>query len=201
MDGDQQQAHPPDARIGEVYHARGMRLLIFAALSCAVVFAACGDGYGDDDPAQTATSLPATAVSTVEATPTIPFAPSGLPLIELSYGDGALQVEVAATLDARRVGLGGRESMAEDAGMLFDLGETRVPSFGMRDMQFALDFIWITEDQRVQGVIADVQPVGIGDPPGAYVPTDPVRYVLEVNGGTAERLGIEPGDQLEFELP
>lgn len=182
---------------------RAMRLMITAVLTLAALTVACSDGYGDDEPAQTATNESPTTEATrdVQSSPTVTVAPSGLPVIEVSHGDGVLHLEVAATLEARRVGLGGRETLAEDGGMLFDLGETRVPSFGMRDMLFALDFIWITEDQRVQGIIADVQPVGIGQPPGAYVPTEPVRYVLEVNAGTAARLGIEPGDQLEFELP
>jgi uncharacterized membrane protein (UPF0127 family) len=85
--------------------------------------------------------------------------------------------------------------------MLFDLGATRVPSFSMRGMLFPLDFIWISADQRIQGVMADVQPVPPGEPLPALSPTEPVRYVLEVNAGTAAQLGLEPGDQLEFELP
>jgi uncharacterized membrane protein (UPF0127 family) len=127
---------------------------------------------------------------------------AALPTTELGYGNGKLTVEVARTSEERAVGLSGRDSLPDDRGMLFDLEETRVPSFWMKDTRFPLDMIWIGEDKRVVEITADVQPQ-----PGAqdselqrYSPEQPVRYVLELNGGAAERLGIERGTQLEFSL-
>ncbi|HXK34017.1 MAG TPA: DUF192 domain-containing protein [Dehalococcoidia bacterium] len=125
-----------------------------------------------------------------------------LPTTELDYGGGTLIVEVARTPEERAVGLSGRDSLPEDRGMLFDLEQARVPSFWMKDTNFPLDMVWIGEDKRVAEITADVRPQ-----PGApdselqrYSPGQPVRYVLELNGGAAERLRIEPGTQLEFSL-
>ena len=184
------QAHPPDAKIGELYHAPTMRLVLITLAALALVCASCITSSGGNAPTPIVSDL----------TPAATFT-AGLPFIELSYGDDVLLVEVARTPEERSKGLGGRASLAPDAGMLFDLGETRVPSFSMRDTLITLDFIWIGEGRRIQGIVADVQPVGEGEQLTPYSPTEPVRYVLEVNGGTAARLGLAPGDQLEFELP
>lgn len=159
-------------------------------LLAAIILGACGGSPTIDDRVATLTAGEDAAGN------------AALPTTELDYGRGTITVEVARTAEERGVGLSGRDSLAEDRGMLFDLEETRVPSFWMKDTNFPLDMIWIAEDKRVVEITADVQPQ-----PGApdselrrYSPEEPVRYVLEVNGGAAERLGIEPGTQLEFSL-
>jgi hypothetical protein len=123
--------------------------------------------------------------------------------IAVTFPGGQLRVEVADTAEERALGLGGRDSMAEDAGMLFDLGSTRVPTFTMRGMRFPLDMIWIGEDGRIVAVTADVPPEpGVAD--GGlrrYSPPTAVRYVLEVNAGAAARLGLAAGTLLNFDIP
>lgn len=132
-----------------------------------------------------------------------PRAASGLPVIGLRAPDGDLRVEVARTADERSLGLSGRDALAEGAGMLFDLGQTRRATFVMRDMRFALDMVWIDADRRVAGVTADVPPPADGE--GGALPPYPspgdVRYVLEVAAGVARELGIAEGATLEFTLP
>ena len=123
--------------------------------------------------------------------------------MELRHGATVFMVEVADTPESRALGLGGRDAMAPDAGMLFDLGETRIPSFSMRGMRFPLDIIWIDGDMRVQGIEADV-PHEPGVPPAelaSYAPDIAVRYVLELNAGMAAEIGLEPGDAIDLRLP
>jgi uncharacterized membrane protein (UPF0127 family) len=130
-------------------------------------------------------------------------AQSGLPLVEVRYHGGTLQVEYANTPQAHARGLGERDALAPDSGMIFDLGSDRIPRFWMKGMRFPLDMIWIAADGRIAGITADVQPQ-----PGAldselryYSPDVAVRYVLEVNAGASRRLGLAPGETLSFELP
>ena len=87
--------------------------------------------------------------------------------------------------------------------MLFDLGTTQNTSFWMKDMRFPLDMVWVTEDKRIAGVTADIQPQ-----PGApdnqlqlYPAPVPVRSVLELNAGVAAERGLGAGTQLSFTLP
>ncbi len=169
----------------------GRRIATIAAIAIASVAIACAGG---------SSSTSATPAAT--ATPTV--APVAFPATELhiesASGDQVLRIEVATTPTQSERGLGYRDTLAPDAGMLFDLGSTRVPAFWMKGMRFALDFVWITDDKRVAAVTSDVSPQ-----PGAsdaqlrlYSSPQPVRYVLEINAGASSALGITPGTQLSF---
>lgn len=115
----------------------------------------------------------------------------------------AIDVEVASTPAQSERGLGYRDALAPDAGMIFDLHETRVATFWMKGMRFPLDMVWIGEDRRVVGITADVRPEpGVDDGQfHRYSSTAPVRYVLELNAGAAARIGLTPSSQLTFALP
>ena len=118
------------------------------------------------------------------------------------YPGGVLHLEVASTEAQEERGLSYRDSLATDAGMIFDLGSPRVQQIWMKGMRFPLDLLWIDADKRVAEITAGVQPQ-----PGAddsqltrYAPARPVRWVLELNAGAAARLGIGTGAQLAFDL-
>jgi uncharacterized membrane protein (UPF0127 family) len=163
-----------------------VRTLVLAAAVVTVIAAACGDGGSPPRATQIAPS---------------PTPAASLHALELRFPGGVLNVELATTEEERALGLGGRDALPADAGMLFDLGTTRVPRFSMRGMRFPIDMIWVGEDRRIVAVTADV-PVDVpGGPRRGYSPPQPVRYVLEVNAGDAARRGLAPGMQLDFELP
>ncbi len=85
--------------------------------------------------------------------------------------------------------------------MWFEFETPRIASFWMRGMRFPLDMVWIDADLRVVGVTADV-PHALPGTPDSDLPTytspSPVRYVLELNAGTAAQHGIAPGSQVRF---
>jgi uncharacterized membrane protein (UPF0127 family) len=118
-------------------------------------------------------------------------------------GAKTIDVLVATTGAQAARGLGYRDTLAQDSGMLFDMHTVQVPAFWMKGMRFPLDMVWIGDDKRVAGVTADIPPQ-----PGAadrglklYASPAPVRFVLELNAGAAHRMGLEAGRQLNFELP
>ena len=108
-------------------------------------------------------------------------------------------VEVADTPEARATGLSGRDSLGSDRGMWFDMDRTAPASFWMRRMEFPIDIIWVSESLRVTGMVARAPPPAPGtlteDLP-VYSSGGDVRYVLEINAGLAEELGIRPGDEV-----
>jgi uncharacterized membrane protein (UPF0127 family) len=123
--------------------------------------------------------------------------------IEIRHEGNTLQVELASTPEQRGRGLSNRTSLRGNAGMLFVYEAPTRPSIWMHNTLIPLDIIWIDAHKRVNGVSANVQPepgVAIGDLK-RYRPQRVVLYVLELNAGTAARLGIKPGVQLEFSLP
>lgn len=108
------------------------------------------------------------------------------------------KTEVADTAYLRSQGLSGRESLPEDAGMLFVFGSSSVQTFWMKGMRFPLDIIWIQND-RIVGIEKNVPPEPDASVFGLklYSSPEPVNKVLEINAGLSERYGFEVGDRVE----
>lgn len=123
------------------------------------------------------------------------LAPSGLTQVPLTVrsatGEHRFTVEVAGTPAEQQQGLMFRREMAADRGMIFPFPTPRVASFWMKDTVLPLDLIFVRADGTIEsigeGVPLNEVPVGAGEE---------VAAVLELNGGTAERLGIQPGDRV-----
>lgn len=112
-----------------------------------------------------------------------------------------VDVEVADTDFERRQGLSKRESLGENVGLLFVFEEENItPSFWMKDMQFAIDIIWI-DDGKVVQVDENIEPPSADTPDSSlklFAPATPVDYALEVNAGFSERNGIEKGAEVNL---
>lgn len=114
-------------------------------------------------------------------------------VVHTATGDHAFAVEVVDTPDSRAKGLMFRQSLADDAGMLFDFKENRPVSFWMRNTFIPLDMIFIRPDGTVANVHVNAIP---HDPTG--IPSDgPVQFVLEIAGGRSVEIGLKPGDRIE----
>ncbi|MBN2752701.1 MAG: DUF192 domain-containing protein [Rhodospirillaceae bacterium] len=106
-----------------------------------------------------------------------------------------LQVELAATPESRAIGLMGRDRLAVDAGMLFDYGRPVMSRMWMHQTRIPLDMLFVDADRTIRHVHAMARPF---DETVIASPV-PVRWVLEVNGGGANALGIQSGDRIFLE--
>ena len=109
--------------------------------------------------------------------------------------------EVADTPELRSKGLGERDSLAEQTGMLFVFPSGQASSFWMYGMRFPLDFVWIGEDCTVVDLTENVQHSPPETPSSdleileaAY----PAAYTLEINAGEVSHFDIEIGDDVQF---
>lgn len=109
--------------------------------------------------------------------------------IDTPRGAHRFTVELAATPDARARGLMFRQRMNPDHGMLFDFQTEQNVAFWMKNTPLPLDILFIDAAGSVIHVAADTVPFSEAPIPSR----GPVRGVLEVNAGTAARLGIAPG--------
>ncbi|MGD9740647.1 MAG: DUF192 domain-containing protein [Bauldia sp.] len=110
-------------------------------------------------------------------------------------GDHVFTVEWALTPTERQRGLMYRPEMAADHGMVFDFFVEAPVSFWMANTLIPLDMIFIREDGTVFSIAKNTTPLSLdGVPSGG-----PVRYVLEVNGGTADLIGLQPGDRIDLQ--
>lgn len=108
-------------------------------------------------------------------------------------GEHRFMVEIADTDEERARGLMFRESMAADRGMLFKFPDERERSFWMRNTYISLDIVYIDANGRVVSIARNTVPFS-----EASIPSyGPARAVLEVNAGTADRLGWRAGDRIE----
>ena len=107
-------------------------------------------------------------------------------------GEHRFQVEIADDPRERAVGLMFRRAMSADAGMLFDFMEEQPASFWMRNTYIPLDMIFIKADGTIDSIGERTTPLSEKSVPSK----GPVRFVLEINGGLSDRLGIEPGDRV-----
>lgn len=108
----------------------------------------------------------------------------------------AFTVELAVTPRQREQGLMNRREMAPDHGMLFAFGETRQVFMWMKNTYLPLDMLFIGKDGKVRAIKENAEPLSeaIIDSKG------PIDFVLELNGGTAKRLGIRPGNRVKNKL-
>ena len=101
------------------------------------------------------------------------------------------KAEVITTQEKKEKGLGGRKSICGDCGMLFVFDKAGKYAFWMKDMQFALDILWI-KDGKINFIEKNVQPSF----PATMTPSENSNQVLELNAGTIDRLGITIGDEV-----
>jgi len=114
---------------------------------------------------------------------------------QVAIGDHVFKVEIASTNTQRRLGLGGRDSLANDSGMLFVFDQNFYHSFWMKDMRFNLDIIWINEDMEIVHIERNLSPDTY---PQSFTSTLPARYVLELNGGSYLKYSIHLGQTVKF---
>ena len=121
--------------------------------------------------------------------------PEPIKKYSLSISDKNILVELADTPEKKALGLGERDSLPKEEGMLF-IYEQKTPSvFWMKGMRFPLDIIWIA-DGKVAQIDANVpHEPGVSDYNlKRYISNQPVDSVLEVNAGFAEEHNIQIGD-------
>ena len=127
--------------------------------------------------------------------------PSGYMQAEVTIEGFTFVVDVADSYELRRQGLSGRDDLAREVGMWFDMGGTGNATFWMRGMRFPIDIVWISDDLVVTGV-AERLPFPEPGTTDSALPTYssgvPIRFVLEINAGLAEELGIGEGSVVTF---
>ena len=119
---------------------------------------------------------------------------------QLQIGNSILKVEIADTDSKRIKGLGGKDSLATDEGMLFVYQSEGKYSYWMKGLNFPLDFIWIN-GEKVVDILTNAPPPAKGQKDETltiYKPVSPVDKVLEVNYGVVDRLQIKVGDTVKL---
>lgn len=103
-------------------------------------------------------------------------------------------IEFAETDYETQTGLMYRKGMDNNQGMLFIFPDERMHSFYMKNTEFPLDIIYIKEDLKIASFQENAQPLN----ESGLSSLVPIKYVLEVNGGLSQELGLSIGDSISF---
>lgn len=124
-------------------------------------------------------------ISYFKSKPVIPMGKA-----EITLGKTIVYADIADMPAEREQGLSGRPFLADNEGMLFIFDSPVMPAFWMKDMNFALDIIWIEENGNIASTTKDLRPESY---PNTVSPAVQVKYVLEVPSGFIQKNGIETG--------
>jgi uncharacterized membrane protein (UPF0127 family) len=106
------------------------------------------------------------------------------------------RVEIADDDSERARGLMFRDRMDADAGMLFLFEQQGPQAFWMKNTRIPLDILYFDNSWTLVGWSLDTPPCSLGNQCPSYPSQAPARYVLELNAGTAARIGAQFGDRL-----
>lgn len=120
---------------------------------------------------------------------------------ELRFLDGKtdkvitkIDIEVADNDAEREQGLMYRDSMAENAGMLFLMDTEDMQAFWMKNTIISLDIMFVDSERRIVNIQKNCKPYSLDQLPSSK----PALYVVEVNAGYSEKHGIKAGDLISF---
>lgn len=107
-------------------------------------------------------------------------------------GRHRFRVELAESPSQRMQGLQGRRMLDADAGMLFVFDAPSVAAMWMKNTYIPLDMLFLDEFGGIVAIAENTQPMSLQP----IQPLEPVKAVLELNAGTAARLGVTLGDRV-----
>lgn len=115
----------------------------------------------------------------------------GTAIIETDEGAVMVEIEVADTPETRARGLMHRESLPENAGMVFLYFEDTTGGFYMLNTLIPLSIAFFDQSGKILKIL-DMDTCAETCP--TYDPGVPYRGALEVNQGAFEDWGVEVGD-------
>lgn len=107
--------------------------------------------------------------------------------------DIPIWVEIANTVDKRRIGLSDRKKLAENRGMLFAFDKPGRHGIWMKDMNFPIDIFWVDKDYRIIDIKMQARPESF---PNIFRPRANAVYIIEVRSGFTRLHNINIGDKV-----
>jgi len=121
--------------------------------------------------------------------------------IEQKIGKQNFTLEIANTPYLLSKGLSGRQQLCPNCGMLFIFGHESTQTFWMKDTLIPLDMIFIKASGQITDIYTASPEMGKSDfQLTLYKSTQPIKYVIELNAGTAKNLNLKTGEYLKLSI-
>lgn len=139
---------------------------------------------------------PLGALSPAFAQKKLNYKKSEATIVKKAGGRATFTVEIARTPAQRSQGLMFRDSLAPDAGMLFDYFTPQPVTMWMKNTLIPLDMIFIDPGGKISHIHERARPYSLKP----ISSNGPVQAVLELNGGTVKKHQIRIGDEVRNEI-
>lgn len=119
---------------------------------------------------------------------------------EIIINNTSFKIELADSPEEQNLGLGNRDSLPEDHGMLFIFDKPGNHSFWMKGMKFPLDMIFIL-DNKIVGIYENVPILTDNNlNPRIYGSEIESDMVLEINAGLSKKYNFKKGDIVKIQI-
>lgn len=138
-----------------------------------------------------------TLLASCTAVPEARLAPNEVRVLFPAHGLVLVaEVAHAHAREEQTRGLGGRDALPDNHGMIFVSEKANRGGLWMKDMRFAIDMLWFDSDLALVDVAENVAPDTY---PTIFRPQRPARYALEVPAGFVSRNHISMGETIVIE--
>jgi uncharacterized membrane protein (UPF0127 family) len=122
-----------------------------------------------------------------------------LTTINLKIKNKNYSLEVAKTLSQKSQGLMNRNSLCEKCGMIFISSQETPQIFWMKNTLIPLDMIFLDSKGKVTNIETAIPEAGVADLNlKLYRSASPAQYVIELNSGDSQKLGLNSGDIIDI---
>lgn len=135
---------------------------------------------------------PATATGSTESRPWSNIYPGTVPM---TIGGVAVEASVADSWPERIKGLSETPYLPEEVVKFFVFDSSAYHSIWMKDMNYPIDIIWVSEAAEVVYIAKNVPPESY---PETFSPSTPALYVIEAVAGFADTHGLSVGSSVEL---
>ena len=120
-------------------------------------------------------------------------------VLNTQKGKTEISVDIADTTEERAKGLMYRKSIPDNYGMFFIFEREQEHDFWMKNTLVPLDMVFFDGNYKVVKIVRSAQPCK-KDPCMVYSTDKPSKYVLEINGGTGDKIGLKEGDGAQLNI-
>lgn len=137
-----------------------------------------------------ATNAGAASVKSTDADSVADLYPNTKPM---KIRDIDVQASVAKTWPERIQGLSNTPYLPEDTVKLFIFDSSGMHSFWMKDMNYSIDILWVSEAGEIVHIEEQASPESY---PAMFVPKTEARYVIETVAGFVQKHAIIVGEMV-----
>ncbi|MBI2442931.1 MAG: DUF192 domain-containing protein [Candidatus Levybacteria bacterium] len=114
-------------------------------------------------------------------------------------GGQTFTLMVADTEREKGIGLSEKKSLAKNSGMIFPYDKKTTPTFWMRNMDFPIDILFVS-DGKIVTLYKNVKPPTGNQNLELYRPKVPIDSVIEIGGGVSDQYKVKEGDSVQVTL-